>query len=246
MAKPNKIYIDLDSLLDTRLGTLAKINDSLASDNFDTNYHFRERDSFKGISREEFKKAYAKRDEETLSLSRITNIFKFVIPKLIIPLIDKTRPNSYVEGLILEINLYPYLLDDETKQEIHRAISVWIENLIPITLVTLSIEERTPEHCRDNYVAVIQYEHADWLNYHYNCSAWSSIGEMASKVVRLPKLPFFVPALLDGQDFNPEELNEEERKLGHPLKAYEFMVSLLVKLEFIDVEYFSIIVSNEN
>ena len=243
MAKPNKIYIDLDSLLDTRLATLAKQSDQLAAVNLTDEYHSRERDKFLGITKAEFQKLYKERDIETLSLSRITNIFKFVIPKLIIPFIDRTRPNTYVEGLTLEVNLYPYVLDEETRNEIHKAICVWVENLVPVSLSYLSTEQRTPEHCQANYVAMISYEHSDWLNYHYNCSNWTSIGEMATKVVRLPKLPFFVPALLDGQDFNPDELSDEERKIGHPLKAYEFMVSLLVKLEFIDVEYFSIIVN---
>jgi len=244
MAKPNKIYIDLDSILDTRLGTLLKLNEEAATKALEGNYLTRDRDEFNNVNLEEYKLAYSNRDFETLTNSKITNIFKFLIPKLIIPRLNKTNPALYTEGLSLEVNTYPYRLSSGLCEEIAKAISVWLEGIVPVNMVYLDIPSRTPLLCKNSYIAIISYEHEGWLNYHYNCNEWSSMEEMAARVTRLPNTPYYTPGILSGQSFKLEDLSEDVRKVGHPLKAYAFMVSLLIKLEFIDVEYFSIIKPN--
>lgn len=241
MSTPGSVLIDLDSILDTRLGTLAKIDPELVEKNLNTDYLKRDRDCFTGINESAFKEAYAKRDVETLALSKITNIFKFLIPGIILPKLDATSPHNANKKCTLEVNVFPYQLDKEVIDEIQKAISVWLEDIVPVRMVHYDVPSLTPKHCKDNYTEIISYELEQWLNYHYNCDNWSSVEKMASSVVRIPQLPFITPALMRGEIFKPEEFPEELKQLGHPLKAFSFMTSMIVKLEFIDVECFSII-----
>ena len=72
--EPSGLLIDLDSLFDTRLGTLILNNYNDLVNIFNANkYHIRLDDSFnKMINKDEFYANYAKRNKETLANSTLT------------------------------------------------------------------------------------------------------------------------------------------------------------------------------
>jgi hypothetical protein len=106
------IYVDLDCLLDTRLGTLAKINPELASNALMNGYHERDEDIFEGVGVEDYRKAYEARDVDTLTLSVITGMFSF-LHECVLAAFKRIQIDGIFDAIQLEVNYWPYELDDE-------------------------------------------------------------------------------------------------------------------------------------
>ena len=114
-----RVIIEIDCLLDTRLGTLAKFNPDLANailTDTENLYHERKTDDFPGISRETFYSLYHDRDIETMFNSRPTNIIKFLI-KNHLELATNLRSQAKNETLVYQINVFPYLLTPVEKED---------------------------------------------------------------------------------------------------------------------------------
>jgi hypothetical protein len=75
----NAIYSELDALQDTRIATIAKIDQDLASRALQNGYHTRQCDEFDGVDSEHFKRLYQSRDVETLKLSAPTEIHNLIL-----------------------------------------------------------------------------------------------------------------------------------------------------------------------
>ena len=142
--KKARIYVDLDALLDTRLGTIAKINREVAAE-LATSDDYRNRviDQFTGIDTDAFKREYAARDEETLSLSMMSEAVAF-IGSLIKDLFLQSKATPFYDAVTLTINTSPYVLDDDIKTEIGAAVAHWTLGLAAIDVVCISEAELTP------------------------------------------------------------------------------------------------------
>lgn len=230
MTKANEIYITLDALLDTRIGTLEKIDPELPLKVLSNNYYERTDDFFEGVDSTVFQELYAKRDLETLSKSVLTNAIKLV-NDIVVNRLNESKTDSYVKDLKVVVNVYPYELDKETMIDIREAIVHWTEHLVPIELVSIPVAELTPIYCKTHFIAMIDYEYNNWLETHAE----------AFKTTRVSEIPFIAPALFYQKTPSEQELIAICKSGGHPFIAIEFMVSVFVKLTLVDVKYFSII-----
>ena len=72
------IYVDLDSLFDTRLAILDKIDTRYATLVYEAGYCNRTEDAFPRLSKEAFKKLFDDRDNDVLSRALLTNVIGMV------------------------------------------------------------------------------------------------------------------------------------------------------------------------
>ena len=159
------LLIDLDSLFDTRLGICIKHFYDTLVEIFPTDkYHHRLDNSFNGtIDQEAFDEAYGKRDKTVLvdsTLSGMVSIIKDFV--LSISTKDSSGPFVYYPKVI--INTYPYILEDEEKQNIKQGLSGHLRDLVPIELVHMSPEELTVSFIKENITVLILYHYNKWLD----------------------------------------------------------------------------------
>ena len=105
----SSIFIELDALLDTRIGTIANMNINLVEDILKDGYYTRIADSFKGIELDEFKFRYDNRTKSVLKDSMVTPMINMITEfanKLLANIV--TSPNHYLPRVI--INIHPYKL----------------------------------------------------------------------------------------------------------------------------------------
>lgn len=119
-------YVELDCLLDTRLGTLAKINPGADVAVIESGkYYQRYEDNFSAlvnIPKEVFDHHYGHRDKETLKLSRTTLVYK---------LINDAMSDNYLKFMqniidhppTLHVNIYPYELTADESAELKALLS---------------------------------------------------------------------------------------------------------------------------
>jgi len=225
------IYIELDALLDTRLGTISQIDSNLASSVLlSGKYHTREDDVFEGVDVTEYKEMYSKRDTLTLANSLVTDAI-FLLKHLVGVLTEQAIQRPYHEGCQIVVNYFPYNLDHAEREEIAKAVTAWVQSLAPVELVRIPPKDLTPDYCKKSYALMIAYEYEDWMNIHAE----------AFKQTRLPEVTMFVPALYFNKKPTPEELEKTIKTAAHPLRAIEMLASPLIGLRLIDVSNFSIV-----
>lgn len=225
------IYVDLDALLDTRIGTISLIDNSAVSKILSSNtYHSRDMDIFEGIDNDTFKDKYKNRDKNTLVNSMLTNMVP-LLGELVNKMLSQAINRPYHDGARIVINYYPYDLNNDEIEEICKAISVWLKECAPVSMISMSPKNLTPRFCKNNYSLMIKYDYEEWLDINAN----------EFKNAQIPDITMLVPALYFNNKPSDEELAKITKKTMHPMKAIEFLASPLIGLELIDVAYFSII-----
>lgn len=232
--KREGVYVDLDCLLDTRLGTVNLIDQQIAEDILLKNiYHSRDQDLFEGIDRELFKKKYSERDTETLSNSLLTNIVP-LIKHLVSQLNEQAIQRPFHDGGKVIVNCFPYKLASEEISEIEKAITVWLGSTAPIVLINKPLDEITPKYCKENFALMFMYSYNDWMEVNAN----------GFLEVQIPEISLFSPAIYFEKKPTEDEMKKLIKDSMHPLEAVEFAASPLISLVLVDVKYFSIISKN--
>lgn len=229
--KLESVYVTLDALLDTRLGTVAKINQDIANKlAISDSYHKRDQDVFEGIDVSEYKRLYKDRDVETLALSIVTNVVT-LIKKIVSGLAEQAIKRPFHNGGKVVVNYYPYKLSEEEQVEIGKAIAIWVKGTAPVELVNIPDSALTPEYCRDNFALMIMYDYAPWLDLHAE----------SFKKVQIPNLTLFAPAIYFEKKPTDEELKRLVSESMHPFEGMTFLVSTIMDLQLLDAKVFSIL-----
>lgn len=224
------IYVDLDALLDTRLGTLAYLKNEYAVNALSNDYMTRDRDEFKDVSYEVFKKAYEKRDIDTLKLSTFTNVFT-LLQSCIKSTFETAATNSNIKPIQVQVNVYPYKLDEEEMSEI--SIAVWsrLKEMVDVNVVNINDAFLTPAYCKDQYSMMIRYDYQSWLKIHHDSHAFDK--------VKMPTVSIVAPAIYQSRP-SVEELEELQKQSIHPFDATEFSLAPFFTLRLVDISVFSI------
>lgn len=226
------VYAQLDALLDTRIGTIARMSQDLAAEVLLSGYHTRNSDVFENVDPVEFKKLYDARDTVTLSMSYRTACVQ-VIHELVRSLAEQSITRPYHSGIKLVINLHPYVLTDEEKSELVNVFWTILEGACSIELTTLTEDQVTPAMCRSSFAAMFVYGHDQWLDMHTT----------ALSTCLLPDIDMFAPALFRQAAPGETELQKLVRKSGHPFRAIEELAKPLIRLQLLDAKIFSVIES---
>lgn len=166
-----KLYIDLDSIFDTRVATLAKIYPSVATELLTKNdYWFRESDDWTKLTGGKVKtethaERYAKRDNEILQSSIMTNIFA-VLFKMIAEneiAINDGRPNKDID---IVVNIWPYSMDD-VEMDMFRTFFCHRLRFEPqITFIYRKPESVTPAWLTTEFAVACMYDFNSWIKIH--------------------------------------------------------------------------------
>lgn len=236
------IYVELDVLLDTRLGTIARLDEEAASQLLLTGgYHEREVDTFAGIDMDAYRDLYKNRDSDTLAKSTVTDACA-MIGKVVQEIAAKATVHPLLKGAKVVVNTYPYNLTAEEQVELGKVIETWIrprkseelnpESYQPIKLVSISPEELTPAYCEaENFAMMWVYEYDPWMSLHVK----------GFEHVRLNDVAMIAPAIYFGQKPTDQEMDDLRKHAAHPFHAVEILTRAFINLQLIPVTHFSVI-----
>jgi hypothetical protein len=235
MASANSLavlLVELDVLLDTRLGTVAQYwGDDIALKVLETGYHTRVCDHYEGVDKDEFQARYRNRNVDTLKHSVVSNAVS-LLKELLAHLTDQAIHTPYHDGAKIIVNVYPYSLNDEERVALRMSLEDWLGVTAPIELVSLHPEQLTPSHCKQEYSMLMIYEYEHWLNIH---TAGFTRARLPEVLVLAPAIYFAGPAPA------AEELEKIVNEAMHPFKAAQMLASQLIGLQLIDVTHFSVL-----
>lgn len=223
------ILVSLDAILDTRIATIAKFDEALATQVLLNQYYERRSDYFEGIEKSLFDRLYKARDAQTLALAQVTNIF-FVIKDILYAIIKKSIQTPYVKDIRITINTYPYELEADTLQWICKAVYFQTNQLCVIDTVHLSDTELTPQVVKDQYTILVRYEYDNWLE----------VNTENFKKCPIPSVELFVPAISFTYNLNEQALNDVITQVErNPFEQLQFGLAPFINLQPIDVIAFS-------
>jgi hypothetical protein len=225
------IYLDLDTILDTVMGTLAKMGTEHAVAALNSGrYHKRMIDEFDNITKEQFREEYNKRDIETLKMSVLTNLVYF-LRRLVKDSLISSIIHQRVEKMCFTVNVYPYNFDDPGLVEMLIAcIRFHTYSTSSVRIVSIPPEELTPEYCAQNFQIMIKY---DWIN-------WVDKHKPFFEKKGIPGVTVVVPEIFYEAVPTTEDIDRLDMKKKNPFRMTEEIVAPLFRLKHMPISLFSI------
>lgn len=234
-----RLHVELDAILDTRLATAALINQQAAVDLMNRNYGYRLSDEMSlfttHLTDDQFRAAYAKRDVTTLMAARPTRIFTRLgewIGKLEA---EQDQGSPRVSAIEVEINVYPYELTDEERLLIAGAVYSQLSTSVRVVCVSIPLAKLTTEYIADaQYTALFLYNYQSWFD--------QTIGRTTVQPRRIETVTVVAPQIGPSEASIRESMARLDEKLPtkDPFIALEKMMSLIIALNFVSPEEFSV------
>lgn len=227
----SKVYVDLDSLLDTRLGTLNRIDPEIGI-KYLTNpdYYTRDEDKFEGVDDEVFREMYNKRDKETLSVSSATQ-FCLELGRIVIDLVTESHVSPTRGEVSVTVNTYPYILNKEEKEAIKACVMFYTKETVDVDVIYKPLEELDGTFFKQDYVAIAMYHYIDWIELHLAKIAMDPLFDINFIAPQI----FFIDKPTDEEDL--KEMGDSETAFN----AMELLMRGCFNLNLIPIEYFSTI-----
>lgn len=225
------IYLDLDAILDTRMGTLAGLGENHAVTALETGrYHRRLIDEFEGVPKEVFREAYAKRDIDTLKRSILSNMV-FFLRRLVKDSLLEAVIHQRVEKMCFTVNVYPYdFTDPDLVEMLIGCIRFHTYSTSTVQIVSIPDEELTPEYCGSNYQIMIRYDWVNWLNKHKTFFEQKGI----------PSMTIVVPELFYEAVPTQDDIDRLDLKKLNPFRMTETVTAPMFRLKHMPVSLYSI------
>ena len=226
-----RIYIDLDSLIDTRIGLLNMIDsDTVKHVVTSTRYWYRQHTDWEVITggrvtNKTFESRWKERTADVLPHSMMTNILgplKSITVLNEVNLIDGISTDEFV----LTINVWPYKLGVDVLDSLTSAIRHYLFDSLPITFVDNDMNEYTPQRL------VEDYDHAFMFDFHW----WIKKHAFDLAKVRSRDFTLVVPRLLEK---DPSDLTQDEIK--SEIFQFQMILRYYINIEFIDAACFSMV-----
>ncbi|UQT03096.1 hypothetical protein TOTORO_02330 [Serratia phage vB_SmaS-Totoro] len=166
-----KILLNMDDLFDTRYATALKINHARAIDLIKTGYGRRRGEwviwEGLGITEEQWRREYAKRDNETLKKSIRSKLVNVILE---VALDADKGPRAEVGKANMEIviNEWPYSLSSNVKATFVKLFSHLVPPNIPIGFIRRAPKLVTPKFVTESFTHFINYDMVDWIDLHLN------------------------------------------------------------------------------
>ena len=236
----NKVLVELDALLDTRLGTVAdygqKPYDTVILNNYINRTHNNISAFDPSIDLEEFNQKFEQRDVDTLTKSNLTEMV-FFIQKLLGQYLKEAATEPLKKSPKITVNTYPYVLSEAEEDELKNILPVFWGVGVAINLVHIPLANLTPRTIKEQWTQVIMTDFNRWMGLHHEAllKAPMPTVELIAPIVHLNE---------SEEEFDLHYLSEEDqatiRKLT-PEAALEAMLVEYVQLGMLPLKYFSIV-----
>lgn len=230
-------YVELDSIMDTRLGTLIRYKPEIVDQLLMSGDYFnRLIDSYPEVNKDQFYDWYANRDKSVLALSTISEMI-YLIKEFISRMMKGMIGTPDNRRAVVEINTWPYELDKEEVQLILATTSIWFNHQIEIRHTCRSREELTPAFCKKTYYAMWMYDYWNWFKTHDN----PENGTFGNTL--LPDVSLFIPAINTDHVPTKQEIAESLR-IGHGTDPFDQIAELsapVINMVFVPVKVWCIL-----
>lgn len=229
------IYIDLDTLLDTRMGTMMMLDpeQGMVVIN-DDGYYSRVEEVFPGFDKKIFDEAYLKRDQNTLEHSAVSNMI-FILKEAVADLKVKVYEHPLYNDVIVYVNIHPYQLSDAEKSDLHGVLRQHLLDMAKIEFIDVSLEDLD---------CAWVYTHVSHL-FMYHFDVWLNARARALAHRGLPYISLYCPRIFFERKPTEEEIEQLKGWLEvNDFDHFDFIEKTympLLQIHFLPVDHFCVI-----
>ncbi len=254
------VLIELDALLDTRIGTVSRLNSDDAIKLIQNGAAYRTRLSddlntlVPSINLDEYKGTYKARDADTLAVSSITP-FVIILREIASQFETALIHTPLMERATIDVNVYPYKLTTEETMAIQQCISHYVNSvtmevkapkaataspsytaMVEVRMLNIPGANLDPGFIKAGYGTVILYDFWDgWLSHFINYFAEGG--------TRLPQVTFIIPDLYKDSKSIPTKTDVVFSDKGEALSVFkcaQVYLAPYLNLDMVSIEYFSL------
>ncbi len=246
MASKNyrQYYVDIDALMDTRLGTLFVLYGEEALKIVDTNWRTRISDEFDlfldSYNHDEYSHAWTHRDRRALMCAWPTNMFIFIHDILAEDLLEQTGKDPDFGGFKLTVNHYPYQLEESEKEAFKSCVALRLDlNPVDVELRYIPYSQMNAQWLKQaSYTAIILYNLDQWLG-----EAFKEDSPLNGNPDTVLLAPLLFKSRKVAEELREADLSELPSK--DPTELLRMVLCTLVHLRFAGVEEFTVPDFNE-
>lgn len=230
-----KVYVSLDSLMDTRAAVLTVLNTEFAYKVTSSDlYHLRDEDVFGcadmgTLNKELYQKIERTRRRDLLPNAMRTRMFEF-LEQLMTKLFLDALHTPYHSSVAIDVNYYPFELNEDEQLLMVASIGESLKGLYTVNLINKSPAELDIDYVRENYRAMIMYQYHDWMNH------W----DKEIKTKPLKDLTIFTPRLHHIRAITEEEIKEAgfEKFNLDPFTLLQLLLKTTVLIQHLPIALF--------
>ncbi|ARV76850.1 hypothetical protein PHABIO_219 [Pseudomonas phage Phabio] len=230
-----RIFIDLDTLLDTRLGVINTISPEAAKRLISSERYWERENDFWDvltdglITQEQFTEAWKSRggnnSADVLNGSVISGIYPFVMRILAEDLVNRANlMGEELDDVGVTVNTWPYALSLDEIEDMRDIAEYLFGSSTHIEVVNVPMEEITPMFLDKHFAAIITYSFIDWIKMHNEALAQA----------RMNDFNFISPRIFE-HDVSKASIDEKKTEID-VFRAFKL---IHMDFEFIDARYFS-------
>ena len=238
------VMVDLDSILDTRKGTIKKLYPAIFEEIKESpQYHLRQEDRWDAIhpqlDQQVLTLAYQGRDLETIRHSQLTMVSRMMVELFSQLTAEIKDQDPEIASFYVVINFHPYNLSLEIKQEIARLLSIQLGIVgLPIGEVSMPWKKLDPAFLKDNNIRYWYcYHYEEWLRENFEPVGTEEIN--AERLVGSPDTKMFAPKLArDQQAIDKFMADIENCPFTDQYQLTKAITSNIINFEFTPVSGF--------
>lgn len=229
------VYIDLDSLLDTRVGVVAVNDPEAAAMLMQEPYWLRESDDFAELTEGRvthalFRQWWKARDKQAVVAARPTNIIR-ILEQLSESLVSSQVNLPFVAKTLYLVNYWPYQFEPLEVQAIQQACEILTGNAVEVKMVSWSPEQMTPQKIKRDISLMIMYDYWAWMEAQRDNFAISP----------LPEVNLLTPAISHNHVVTQEDRTIEHFGEVNPFAVSEMVMSVYISIQMLPVTFFSLL-----
>ena len=233
------IYVDLDCVLDLRLGCLTLIDESFSiAVSSESAYYTRVQDVFSTpdhgeLSLKVFKEVFSKLKPESVQISLGTKIWKFI--KHLYLMLKKGYSHQGTESSIfVDVNVWPMVLTDQELTTLQASLKSCLNRQLPnfdveLHLVDIPRNKFNLWEAAKKYHGVVMYDYVQWIQ--------SQETEFLKKK-KVDDLILYLPRLFhNGLPTDPQAQLELKNGMD-PFDAWERKFAPVLQINYLPISFF--------
>lgn len=206
MDKNYVLLLDLDAIMDTRMGTILKMTDGEVPFSA-IEYRTRIKDDMESLSKgivkqSDYEEAYASRDVDTLKRSMMTGIVQ-VLANYVLSIEDRKMRRVDIEDIVIHLNFHPYKLPAPIAGTFRDCLSSLLPGYVGVEIVNIDPVSLTSRMFLSRYSGWVTYDFNRWLEKHHEDLLVNPMNQVS----------VIIPRLTYGEPRDDDEYKEIEKSL---------------------------------
>lgn len=224
------VYVDMDSLFDTRFAVLEQVDPVLALKNLKNGWNSRTVDVFDGIEKKLFDELYITRDNTVLTIAPPTQIID-AVKTWVVKALETIVGSPNGDKVVIFANTWPYNITRAHAREIGTSIQKLVGDTVDVRMINVNIDKIDTKTAKRYFSAMFMYDWDLWLELNTKNGSFEA--------QRLPDVSLYAPRLYKKGMPTEEDLRNTGHRNVSVFDQFEMLAGPQIGIEFIEPAFFS-------